>query len=149
MEEGDVDRAYEKYAELMAMAPDSPGIAKTLESLEAIRAAEHSPAILLTHFTHSVRDGSIEVSVDGETILREDLWEMRRVAGLVRRRSPKEIVVYSQLKPGSRSVTVSVDIPSLRIQRSESLEVVLESGVLKRLIVALDADSREVTIEVF
>jgi len=42
MERGDIDKAYEKYRELSTLAPDSPEVGRTLETIEAMRAPEES-----------------------------------------------------------------------------------------------------------
>jgi len=107
-----------------------------------------TPATLLTQCRSDVRDGHIEVKLNGQTIVREDLWEDRRVAGLFRRKSPKNVAVYNQIEPGSPSIEVTVVVPSLGIQDTQTVSPSLEAGTLYRLTVTIDSASKKVSLVV-
>ncbi len=109
-------------------------------------AASTAPVTLLTTFDSPVTDGYILIKADGETIVHENIWEERR--GFFRRKSPKQIAVYSQIPINTSTLDVWVVVPSLKIQEHRSIHPNLQRQVLNRLTISLDADARKVTADI-
>ncbi|MBW3564604.1 MAG: protein kinase [Acidobacteria bacterium] len=103
-------------------------------------------ATLLTLFNSPVSDGYLVVSVDGETIVHENLYT--ESWGFLKRRSPREVAAYAQVDRRIREIEVWIVVESMGIQERRSIEPpTLAAGEVHRLIISFDPGTRRMDVE--
>jgi serine/threonine protein kinase len=129
-----------------AVEPVRPG--ETLSPAQEDQVAsneQQEPVTLLTVFNSPVTDGYVVVTVRGETIIHEDLYEVKW--GFLGRRSPRQLSEYRRIAPGPSEIEVWVVVPSLNMQERRRIEAVLEAGKLHRLTVTLNASRKTLDLQ--
>ncbi|MDX1583366.1 MAG: protein kinase [Thermoanaerobaculia bacterium] len=138
-------RMSREQLSLQRMSSSAPAPTRQETSAQRSPAAEtNEPITLLTLFDSPVSDGYFVVNVDGETVVHENLYEERW--GFLKRRSPKQVSVYRQVAPDIDEIEVWVVVPSLNLQRRQSVKPSVEPGTLHRLVVTLDPDTKQIDL---
>lgn len=105
-----------------------------------------SPAALVTVLSSTSTDGYIMVKIDGQTVLHENLWTERK-SGIFRRRAPRELNEYREVAPSESDVQVWLIIPSQKITEHRTFRKRFGPGVIHRLVVTVDAESKKVEMK--
>jgi hypothetical protein len=105
-----------------------------------------APAALVTVLSSPSTDGYIMVKIDGQTVLHENLWTERK-SGLFRRRAPRVLNEYREIAPSESDVQVWVIIPSQKITEHRTFHKRFGAGVIHRLVVTVDPESKKVEMK--
>ncbi|HVT04908.1 MAG TPA: protein kinase [Thermoanaerobaculia bacterium] len=103
------------------------------------------PSGLQTFFKSPIADGYIVVKMNGDSLLKENLWEERRGSG--RQRHPRSIDVYTEIAPQTADLDVWVVIPTLQINEHRVVRKAFLAGVVHKLVVTLDAPTRHIEFQ--
>jgi serine/threonine protein kinase len=131
----------------------APAAAEPPRAIEATPAMQQEENVLhqqeqvtlLTIFNSPVTDGYMVVTVDGEAVIHEDLFEVKW--GFLGRRSPRQISAYRSVSAGPSEIDVWMVVPSLNMQERRTLTPVLEPGKLHRLTVTLNPSRKTLDLQ--
>ncbi|HEX7154790.1 MAG TPA: serine/threonine-protein kinase [Thermoanaerobaculia bacterium] len=118
----------------------APGTDTTAST--ATQAPSNEPAQLTTVFNSPFTDGYIIVHAGVDKVLRENLFETKRVR-LRMRPVARPVNVTKAVTPKNADIKVWVIVPSLKIQEHEIIPARLLAGGAHRLQVTYDAASKQ------
>jgi hypothetical protein len=131
----------------MKGGPPRPQTTKPAAASPGQTAADSAaPAALVTVLSSPSTDGYIMVKIDGQTVLHENLWTERK-SGLFRRRAPRVLNEYREIPPSESDVQVWVIIPSQKITEHRTFHKRFGAGVIHRLVVTVDPESKKVEMK--
>lgn len=103
-------------------------------------------ATLLTLFNSPVTDGYLVVSVDGKTIVHENLYT--EGWGFLKRRKARDVEAYAQVDRRIREIEVWIVVESMGIQERRSIQPpTLAAGEVNRLTISFDPRTRRMEVE--
>jgi serine/threonine protein kinase len=113
--------------------------------VEVTRTLNAAPSALQTTLDSPVADGTLTVRVDHQVLVQENLWEERKQ--FLRRRVPRKISVYHEIRPVSAEVEVVTVIPSLGINDRRVYRQTFRSAIVHQLNVRVSMSARAVSVD--
>lgn len=123
-------------------ARGKPKTAKKSRVTEAAQQVNAAPSALMTTVKGNAADGYVLVKLNGETLFQESLWEERK--GFIRRRVPRAVQTYKQVRPVSVELEVWVVVPNARINERRVYRHQFRSTIVHQLTISIDATRRSV-----
>jgi serine/threonine protein kinase len=111
----------------------------------AAQQANTAPSALMTNVTGNAADGYVEVKIGGELLLHENLWDERK--GVIRRRVPRPVQSYKEIRPLSLEVEVLVVVPNAKINERRVYRHTFKSRIVHQLTINVDTARRAVTFD--